>query len=58
VGQTGKQFKTRITEHRNHTNRNINTYSVIAELRIEYDHDFNWEEFKIIKIKNLFAIKD
>jgi len=52
--QTGRQLKTRITEHKNHTNKNINTHSVIIEHRIEYGHDFNWEEIKIMDKKSFW----
>ena len=44
VGQTGKQLKTRITEHRNHIRYNTFVHSVI----IEHDHDFQWDKVKIL----------
>jgi len=53
VGQTGRQLKTRMTEHRNHIKRNINTPSVITEHRLEYGHDFDWDGVKIMD-KELF----
>jgi len=33
-------IKTSINEYHNHINRNIIQHSVIAEHRIEYNHDF------------------
>jgi len=48
VGQTKRQLKTRIIEHRNHIKRNTNTPSVITEHGIEYGHDFNWDCVKIM----------
>ena len=39
VGQTSRQLKTRITEHRNHIRHNISVRSVITKHRLQYDHD-------------------
>jgi len=48
VGQTGRTLKTRITEHRNHINRNTTTQSVITEHRINLSHEFNWDNVEIL----------
>ncbi|KYN10230.1 hypothetical protein ALC57_17645, partial [Trachymyrmex cornetzi] len=48
VGQTKRKLKTRLAEHRNHMNRNSNNQSVITEHRIEFDHDFDWENVAIL----------
>jgi len=48
IGQTSKQLKTRITEHRNHINRNTIIPSVITNHRIDYNHEFNWDDIKIL----------
>jgi len=48
VGQTSRQFKTRISKHRNHINRNTTTQSVITEHRLQFNHDFDWEDVKIL----------
>lgn len=48
MGQISKQLKTRIAKHRNHINRNISTQFVITDHKIQYNHDFNWEEVKIL----------
>jgi len=48
VGQTSRQVKTRISEHRNHINRNTTTQFVITEHRLQFGHDFDWEDVKIL----------
>jgi len=48
VGQTGRTLKTRISEHRNHINRNTNTHSVITEHRTKFSHEFNWDNVEIL----------
>jgi hypothetical protein len=47
VGQTSKQLKTRISEHKNHIRRNTNTGSVITEHRISRGHNFDWDNILI-----------
>jgi len=48
VGQTSRQLKTRISEHHNYINKNITTQSVITECRLLFNHDFDWEDVKIL----------
>ena len=48
VGQTGRQLKTRITEHRNLIRHNTSVRSVIMEHRLQYDHDFQCDNVKIL----------
>ncbi|KYM93779.1 hypothetical protein ALC62_15623 [Cyphomyrmex costatus] len=48
VGQTSRQLKTRINEHRNHINHNSSTRSVITDHRLKYNHDFRWDDVKIL----------
>ncbi|KYM94743.1 hypothetical protein ALC62_14621, partial [Cyphomyrmex costatus] len=48
VGQTGRQLKTRINEHRSHIRHNTSNRSVITDHRLQYDHDFQWEDVKIL----------
>jgi len=48
VGQTCRQLKTRISEHKNHIRWNTNTQSVITEHRINNDHDFDWDNVLIL----------
>lgn len=44
VRQTGRQLQTRIKKHHSHIRRNTANRSVITEHRLEFDHDFKWEE--------------
>jgi len=55
VGQTGRQLKTRITEHRNHIRHNTSVRSVITEHR--YDRDFQWDNVNILDEES-FAIEN
>ncbi|XP_071638462.1 uncharacterized protein [Temnothorax longispinosus] len=48
VGQTCRQLKTRISEHRSHINRNSSSHSVITDHRIHNDHEFDWDNVKIL----------
>lgn len=48
VGQTKRQLHTRISEHKNHIRRNATSRSVLTDYRINFDHDFNWEEVEIL----------
>jgi len=48
VGQTNRQLRTRINGHRCHIKRNTNTQSVITNHRLNFDHDFNWDDVKIL----------
>ncbi|XP_018375985.1 PREDICTED: uncharacterized protein LOC108769469 [Trachymyrmex cornetzi] len=48
VGQTKRTVKTRINEHRNDIRKNINNHSVITEHRLNYNHDFDWDNIEIM----------
>jgi len=48
VGQTGRTLKIRISEHRNHINRNTITQSVIIEHRLNFFHEFDWDSVEIL----------
>jgi hypothetical protein len=48
VGQTGRQIKTRVSEHKNHIRRNNPTPSVITDHRMQYNHDFDWNNVEIL----------
>ncbi|KYN22422.1 hypothetical protein ALC57_05184 [Trachymyrmex cornetzi] len=48
VGQTGRQLRTRISEHRNHIKYNTTTRSVITEHRLQNNHDFRWDDVEIL----------
>lgn len=51
IEQTGRRLKTRVSEHRSHINRNTNSQSVITEHRINFEHDFDWENVEILDTK-------
>jgi len=48
VGQTKRFLKTRVTEHRAHIRRSSGQGSVITDHRISNDHDFDWENVKVL----------
>jgi len=48
VGQTKRLLKDRIGEHRNHINRNSNQLSVITNHRQNFNHDFDWNNVKVL----------
>jgi len=43
-----KQFKTRLSEHYNHIHRHTNQHSVITEHRLKFNHEFDWNNIKIL----------
>ncbi|KYN21656.1 hypothetical protein ALC57_05964 [Trachymyrmex cornetzi] len=48
VGQTGRQLKTRIAEHCNHINWKTSNDSVITAHRLQFKHDFDWDNILIV----------
>jgi len=54
VGQTCRQLKTRISEHKKHISRNTTTHSVITEHRLQFGHDFDWEGVEILDAERNF----
>jgi len=48
VGQTGRQLNTRIKELRN-IRSNTSTRSVITDHRMQSEHDFDWDNVKILE---------
>ncbi|EFN68948.1 hypothetical protein EAG_11804, partial [Camponotus floridanus] len=48
VGQTGRKLITRINEHKKHINRCTTNKSVITEHRLNFDHEFKWDDVKIL----------
>jgi len=48
VGQTRRLLKQRIDEHRSHIRRDTSQTSVITEHRLEFSHDFDWENVEIL----------
>ncbi|XP_018364761.1 PREDICTED: uncharacterized protein LOC108762315 [Trachymyrmex cornetzi] len=48
VGQTGRCVGVRMSEHKNHINRNTSQSSVITDHRLQTSHDFDWDNVKIL----------
>jgi len=48
VGQTKRKLNTRITEHKNDINKKTDNHSVITEHRIDKNHEFDWDNPKIL----------
>lgn len=48
VGETKRSLKTRISEHEANIRRPSQTNSVITEHRVNADHDFDWNNIKIL----------
>jgi len=54
VGQTKRQLKTRIAEHRSHIKKNTSTHSVITNHRMISDCDFDWNNVEILDVERNF----
>jgi len=52
VGQTKRQLKTRLKEHKTNIKLDQSKHSVISEHIIKYNHSFDWENTKIMWIMN------
>jgi len=48
VGQTKRTLQTRVSEHINHIRSSSAQNSVITDYRINYKHDFDWNEAKVL----------
>ncbi|XP_025271021.1 uncharacterized protein LOC112639907 [Camponotus floridanus] len=48
VGQTGRKLSTRINEHKKNINKNITNRFVITEHGLNFNHDFKWDDVKIL----------
>jgi len=48
VGQTKRQLKTRLKEHKNNFKQDRSKHSVISEHIIKYNHSFDWDNTKIM----------
>jgi len=48
VGQTKRQLKTRLREHKNNLKLDQSKHSVISEHITKYNHSFDWENTKIM----------
>jgi len=48
VGQTKRQIRTRIKEHYNNIKSDKSKHSVITEHILNFNHNFDWENIKIL----------
>ena len=48
IGQTGRLLRTRRNEHRNNINLNEKYHNVISKHILEFNHDFNSDNVKIL----------
>jgi len=48
VGQTKRVLHTRVGEHRCHIRRNLAQLSVITDHRLQAEHDFDWDNVKVL----------
>jgi len=48
VGQTKRQLKIRLKEHKNNLKRDKSKHSVISEHIIKYNHSFDWDNTRIM----------
>ncbi|KYM98541.1 hypothetical protein ALC62_10740 [Cyphomyrmex costatus] len=48
IGQTKRKLITRVNEHRNHIRRNTSSKSVITDHRLDYNHEFDWNNVDIL----------
>jgi len=55
VGQTKRQFKTRIKEHRSDINKKNGALSVISDHKLEYNHDMNWDDAVVLDIEPAYT---
>jgi len=55
VGQTKRQFKTRLKEHISDINKKNGVLSVVSNHRIEHNHDMNWSEASVLDIERSYT---
>jgi len=52
VGQTKRQMKTRVKEHYNNIKLDKSKHSVISEHIVNFNHNFDWDNIKILDIES------
>ncbi|XP_024892886.1 uncharacterized protein LOC112468084 [Temnothorax curvispinosus] len=66
IGQTKRHLETRVKEHFCDIRKNIDNHSVVSKHRLTHNHDFNWQQPKILykerhfkkrEISEMFFIK-
>jgi len=48
VGQTKRRLNTRASEHQKDINKKTSNHSVITEHRLEFNHEFEWDNLIIL----------
>ncbi|XP_071578891.1 uncharacterized protein [Temnothorax nylanderi] len=48
IGQTKRHLETRIKEHCADINKRPNQHSVVSKHRLDFDHNFKWQDVKIL----------
>jgi len=54
VGQTKRQLRTRIREHKNNVKQDRSKHSVISEHITKFRHSFNWDNVKVLDIESKY----
>jgi len=54
VGQTKRQLRTRIREHKNNIKLDQSKHSVISEHIIKFSHSFDWNDVKVLDRESKF----
>lgn len=52
VGQTKRQLKTRLKEHRNNIKLDPSRYSVVTEHMLQFNHKFDWDNVEILDVES------
>jgi hypothetical protein len=55
IGQTKRQLRTRIREHRQDIVKKTGVPSVVSIHRIENNHDFDWNNIEILDIETSYS---
>jgi len=48
VGQASRKLKIRINKHKNNINKKSGNLPVIFEYSLQFDHEFDWMNIKIL----------
>ncbi|KYN22608.1 hypothetical protein ALC57_04991, partial [Trachymyrmex cornetzi] len=54
VGQTKRRLSTRVNEHKSDIRKNTSSPSVISDHRIKFDHNFKWDEVKVLDSESTY----
>jgi len=54
IGQTKRRLSTRVAEHRKDINKKTPNHSVITNHRLEFHHDFDWDNPSILDRENKY----